>query len=259
MTRKYEQVPLCDDVAQYVPPKDCGFIYKITHKATGKAYVGQCTSTMKKRVANHLAPGSGCKHVKAALQKYGRDAFEYDIIEHDVPLKMLCSREEAWIAEHNTYEHGYNLTKGGEHNPMHAKGVREKHKEIMGSQAFLAKARIKRDKTFATAEYKERVGTSHIIAWRTNVDRNKHKASVKQSWCDDTRKAKTSERFRNLHATESHRKKQLEGMKTVFAIKKDPTLTAAQIKEKLKEHQRNSNREAARLYRERRRQAQTLA
>ena len=43
------------------------------------------------------------------------------------------------------------------------------------------------------------------------------------------------------------------------ARKKDTTLTASERKDKLIELRRNSNREAARLYRERVRRARTLA
>lgn len=256
MTREYESIPIEDRFDAYVPKKGFGFIYKITRIKTGKSYVGLSKTNLRRRVGEHLSRGSGCLHIHAALNKYGRYAFKYEIIEFDVPIKDICFREKSCIAFHDTYRNGYNLTKGGEVNPMDCPEVKKKHKATMSSDQFIKKTKITRTKTFATQEYKDRNGESHIKAWETVVDRKKHRSSITESWTDD-RKDATSERMAILHQDQDFKKKQVEGMQDAFKIKRDSMLSPIEKKSKLLELKRKKNREAARIYRENRRSKRT--
>ena len=117
-----------------------GYIYKITNKVNGKAYVGKTTDTVqvrwkenlkdfkRKRCANHP--------LYRAIRKYGIDAFNVETIE-EADLDVLSERETYWIEYFNTYSDGYNATSGGDGKVLYdydliAKLLREgrKHKEV---------------------------------------------------------------------------------------------------------------------------------
>jgi group I intron endonuclease len=91
-------------------------IYKITHKLSGKSYIGQTTETLLHRWIEH----NSNKHKKFALQhaiiKYGKDAFLVEEIAEYTNLEDLNNAEEYYIDFYNTLApNGYNLTTGG-HN-----------------------------------------------------------------------------------------------------------------------------------------------
>ncbi len=89
----------------------CG-IYLITHRDSGKAYVGQ-SRNIEKRWNDHRL-GSSCPKLNAALGKHGVGAFRFEVIEVCC-TEMLNEREAHHIRERGTMDpHGYNLTAGGE-------------------------------------------------------------------------------------------------------------------------------------------------
>ena len=94
-----------------------GVIYKATNLINGKAYIGQ-TINFQERKAAHLNPN--CPHKYAfqrAIQKYGKNAFKWEILEDNIPQELLNEREIYWIAYYDTYgPQGYNLTIGGDNN-----------------------------------------------------------------------------------------------------------------------------------------------
>ena len=52
-------------------------------------------------------------YIKRAIHKYGRDKFHITLIE-ECPINLLNEREKYWISFYNSYNEGYNLTKGGQ-------------------------------------------------------------------------------------------------------------------------------------------------
>lgn len=70
-------------------------VYKITNLLNCKIYIGS-TKNITKRFKSHLAPGSGCKLLKAALKKYGKDNFKFEIIE-EVEVDNLINREQYYL------------------------------------------------------------------------------------------------------------------------------------------------------------------
>lgn len=85
-------------------------IYKITKKENGKSYIGQ-SNNIERRFAEHKYKTDTA--IDLAINKYGVDAFEFEIIE-ECSLEQLDEREIYWIAHYNTYEgFGYNCNAGG--------------------------------------------------------------------------------------------------------------------------------------------------
>lgn len=79
-------------------------IYKITHTASGRSYVGQAQD-ISKRIARHLNNLHKGRHPSDHLQKawlkYGEAGFEFSTIEH-CTLDLLDEREQFWIDSSNS-------------------------------------------------------------------------------------------------------------------------------------------------------------
>lgn len=94
-----------------------GKIYLITNDVNSKVYVGQTIQTLNKRFNGHCcyskSDRSSNMYIKRAIHKYGRDKFHITLLE-ECPIDLLNERERYWISFYNSYNEGYNLTKGGQ-------------------------------------------------------------------------------------------------------------------------------------------------
>ena len=85
-------------------------IYKITKKENGKTYIGQ-SNDIERRLKEHQYKKD--IPIELAIQKYGKDAFSFEIIE-ECSLDELDEKEKYWIAYYNTFKgFGYNCSEGG--------------------------------------------------------------------------------------------------------------------------------------------------
>jgi len=209
---------------------------------TKRGYVGKSRNRLAKRISDHLCDSSGCIAIRDALKCHGRDNFVLELLAKDIPLHSIDAAEVKYIAEHGTYEHGYNLTKGGEINPMDDPETRAKHKSIMGSREFIEKAAIKRNKTFKTKAYKDRTSAVHIASWDTVVDRTKHSASQKRAWTKN--REQRVESLKRSWQDDERRRRQLDGMAQFFAMKKDPNVSQEELKAWQKQRARENGARA---------------
>lgn len=88
--------------------KYCG-IYLITNKLNGMQYVGKSVN-LQKRFYDHK-----CKlgqWIDNEIEKYGKENFEFTVIEY-CAVELLEEREKYWINYYNTFNEGYNKTRGG--------------------------------------------------------------------------------------------------------------------------------------------------
>lgn len=94
-----------------------GKIYLITNDINSKVYVGQTIQTLNKRFNGHCCYSKSDRstnmYIKKAIHKYGRDKFHITLLE-ECPINLLNEREKYWISFYNSYNEGYNLTKGGQ-------------------------------------------------------------------------------------------------------------------------------------------------
>ena len=94
----------------------CG-IYKITNKINQKIYIGK-SIRIERRWSEHKAEINNLNnqsHLYRAMRIYGLENFLFEIIEicpND--NSILSEREKYWIQYFNSYQTGYNETKGGE-------------------------------------------------------------------------------------------------------------------------------------------------
>ncbi len=109
------------------------FIYKITNKVNGKAYIGLTTQTVKERWRQHVAKALRPSVAQTgafgfAIVKYGPLSFIVETL-WEGPNEELDEQERLWIQYYRTLDkkYGYNLNPGGRQSgngPM--KGQRQK-------------------------------------------------------------------------------------------------------------------------------------
>ena len=97
-------------------------IYKWTHTETNRSYIGQSIQEPNRRRLEHISGSRSTKktyHFHNALQKYGVDAFTWEIIAHASSIEELNLLEEKFINDYNSLEDGFNIRKGG-NNKTHS-------------------------------------------------------------------------------------------------------------------------------------------
>ncbi len=109
-------------------------IYKAQNKINGMIYIGQTIKTLEDRIKRHLQFHNKCYFPKV-LYKYGVDIFEFKIIDNAMTKEELNNKEIFWIAFFNCqFPNGYNLTAGGDANPMSHPWAIQKMKESKKGQ-----------------------------------------------------------------------------------------------------------------------------
>ena len=89
------------------------YLYKITNTINDKVYVG-VTINPSARWRNHKRKNSHCKALKAAIDKYGEDKFDFEILYFG-SNGFVDELEVAAIQHYNSQApNGYNITLGGE-------------------------------------------------------------------------------------------------------------------------------------------------
>ena len=94
-----------------------GQIYIIKNKINNKVYIGQTTTNYKTRFIQHCKPSCvRTRHYKLynAIKKYGKDNFYIELLETNIPIDKLNEKEISYIEEYNSFNKGYNATKGGD-------------------------------------------------------------------------------------------------------------------------------------------------
>lgn len=93
------------------------YIYKIINKVTNEKYVGQ-TTNFSRRIEDHLYKLRNNKHINPKLQaswnKYGEENFLITKEAFDLTKEELNKKEKEEIIKEDSYNHGFNLTYGGD-------------------------------------------------------------------------------------------------------------------------------------------------
>lgn len=95
-----------------------GSIYIIKNSINNKVYIGQTVQSVKDRFRQHLKPSSlkkrGSYKIYNAINKYGYDVFYVECLENGINPDDLDNKEIKYIEYYNSYEEGYNSTRGGD-------------------------------------------------------------------------------------------------------------------------------------------------
>jgi len=133
-------------------------IYKITNTLNNKCYIGQSID-IETRWLEHIYESKTLRHkykIYLAIKKYGIKNFTFEILEKcSLNRKVLDERERYWIEYYNSYEEGYNMTKGGQgenswiYDPQEIRQLWDEGKssieiaEILGCNRLLVKKRLR--------------------------------------------------------------------------------------------------------------------
>ena len=104
------------------------------NKINNKIYIGQTTRTLEQRKLCHYNTadsGNGFRFHEA-IRKYGKQAFEWHIIDTATTIQELNDKERYWIEYYKSYNIGYNSTKG-DGNPMNLPISKQHHDDVMRS------------------------------------------------------------------------------------------------------------------------------
>lgn len=99
--------------------KKCG-IYIIKNNVNNLVYIGQsvdieCRWNAHLRSAKNLHKQDENTKIHKAMREIGIKHFYYEILE-ECPYSELNNKEIFWIKKFDSYNHGYNMTLGGENN-----------------------------------------------------------------------------------------------------------------------------------------------
>ena len=93
------------------------YIYIATNTLNDKQYVGKSVKNpYKSRISNHIRARGDSPAFHNAIQKYGADAFTWEVIHYPNASPEALNAIERWqIAKLNTrLPAGYNIAKGGD-------------------------------------------------------------------------------------------------------------------------------------------------
>ena len=217
-------------------------IYKVTNKVNGKVYIGQSVD-IGRRWRQHMTAEDDIYFHKA-IQKYGVENFEWEVIEK-CKKSELDERESYWIEYYDSYNKGYNCTKGGggcsgeanpnwkggisldsEYSKKHYEANKEKAKEYYEANKDKIIKKIKEKNKQYYEENKEKMREKAKEYREANKDKIKEKAKEYR----EVNKEKEKERHRQYYEAnkekakeyyEANKEKVLESAKQRYEANKE--------------------------------------
>lgn len=115
-------------------------IYRVYTNFNDACYIGQATDIYNRFNSHHIYDynneKNSCYNTKfySALRKYGLEAFEVEVIDL-CPIDELDEKEIYYIAQYNSFHHGYNSTEGGQNwspniHSLESEEKRQKTREL---------------------------------------------------------------------------------------------------------------------------------
>ena len=116
-------------------------IYKIVNALDGRMYIGQSVNP-EYRAKRHFWKNNGCIKLRNAIQKHGKESFNFSVLCWCQDKSDANELEELLIGLANTRQNGYNITPGGygtgagEANPFFGKT------HTLATRSKLSKAKL---------------------------------------------------------------------------------------------------------------------
>lgn len=169
--------PLCTAV---LSEKPYGIVYRATHVASGKVYVGQTIGKLYDRRKGHVFDAKTCgTRFGNALKKHGSHAFVWDEIDAAWSREELDAMECHWISFYHSTDRnlGYNLKEGGANSPL-SKESRLKMSETKRRQYRSGERQIHNREAAMTAEQRETLRQIKLAASPTPKPKGRHKSQA---------------------------------------------------------------------------------
>lgn len=111
----------------------------IRNKKTDQKYIGQSVNIEKRRKEHYSGYNCGHSYIDDAIKKYGDANFSLSVIcELENDTELLNEMEKYYIWKYNTYENRkhYNLTPGGDFNPIKVHEIAQKISNLRKGMCF---------------------------------------------------------------------------------------------------------------------------
>ena len=111
-------------------------VYQHKNKINGKVYIGITSQKPEQRCGSQGCNYKSSPHFYSAIQKYGWDNFEHNILFTDLTKEQACLKEQELIKEYNSMnrEFGYNSTSGGDIFTMNEETKQKISQAMIGNQ-----------------------------------------------------------------------------------------------------------------------------
>lgn len=169
-------------------------IYQIRCVINGRVYVGQ-THDLRKREADHrqklLRGNHYSKDLQSDFDKYGLDAFVFEVLEMNIPREDLDERERSWIS---LRDNPYNIESGGVKNKKLAESTKKQ---------LSAKAKVR------YPEYCDVLNSADAIHKRSQSNTGKRRSEEFRKRMSELAKVRTGERnafYGRTHSEETKRR-----------------------------------------------------
>lgn len=208
-------------------------IYCHVHRESGRRYVGQTKKTLLQRWNQHVYTSGqtkkkGWSRFANAIRKYGKDAFDHEVLEVCATVEEANLAEEKWISHFDTCnpEKGFNFKRGGDHRPHPVRnpwdrpdyaaanrGKNTHHLLTPGArEAQLASMRSPESRRKRSALTKESQARPEVVARQRELHDDpvylaRISGSLKESLSSPEAKARMSETTKSLHADPAYRDK----------------------------------------------------
>ena len=220
-------------------------LYAIRNKVTGKYYVGE-TLYLRKREIQHFSNLKTNKHENDYLQKsynkYGKDAFEFIILEADnsFTLEELNEKEKYYIEYFDSDKNGYNLTVGGEGTQgrlLTEEEKKRKSQEMKGEKNhFYGKQHSQETKKLLSKRASEKVGQKNPFYGKTHSPdwkekrRMMYERKIEEGWVDPKKgKSQPKEAVQKMKENMPHRKSIMVDGKEYMSISECSRLTGIKL------------------------------
>ena len=175
-------------------------VYQHKNKINGKVYIGITSQKLEQRWGSQGCNYKSSPHFYSAIQKYGWDNFEHNILFTELTKEQACLKEQELIKEYNSMnrEFGYNSTSGGDIFTMNEETKQKISQAMMGNQNNLGhpcseekKKKIsnaQKDREF-TEEHKQKLSEAaknrHVPCSEEKKQILKEKSHKKPVYCEE--------------------------------------------------------------------------
>lgn len=176
------------------------FIYKITNTKNNKAYIGYTSKTVEGRWDEHqhdALTNRDNRKFYNAIRKHGVDCWQVETLLEVANAAEAKEKEIELIALYETYDHGYNATKGGDGNNgivMSAESNKKRSDALKGvpkSEETIEKFKARTQ----TQESKDKISESHKGMKKPWVQWNAEQIKTRAM----TRRGLTKQQFDKMH------------------------------------------------------------
>ena len=111
-------------------------VYQHKNKINGKIYIGITSQKPEQRWGSQGCNYKSSPHFYSAIQKYGWNNFEHNILFTGLTKEQACLKEQELIKEYNSMnrEFGYNSTSGGDIFTMNEETKQKISQAMIGNQ-----------------------------------------------------------------------------------------------------------------------------